>query len=1015
MRAKLRTLALAVSLLLVGQLFAQEVTVTGTVISGENRDGLPGANIVVKGTDRGTTTDFDGNFTFDVSPGEVLVFKFIGFQEKEISVGDNRMLKVTLTPEAISGEEVTVVGYGTQKRKDVTSSIATLAEHAFNKGVITDPQLLLQSRIPGVTVSSSGGDLGAAPLIRIRGGTSVTAGNEPMIVIDGVPVSNESSTPSFDPEGIGGGTGTDNPAGGLRENALANINPSDIASIDVLKDASAAAIYGARGGNGVILITTKSGQVGGSSLTYETYTSTSSQSKTYDLLNAQQYRAFAQQVGAATESMLDANTDWQDAINRTGLSHNHNISFSSGNEITQYLVSASYLDEEGIILGSDRQRISGRINVSHQALENKLRLGLRVNPSFTKRNNTPYRQTGGFRGGLFTNVLKYNPTLPVKQGDGAFYHFPNPDIRNPVAMAELIEDKSETMRIFMNATAEYDFFPGLTGKINLGLDRSDGTRGQYQPRSLPYAASFGGRADLAEQSRQNVLFETTFNYETNVSDNQNLDLTGAYTFQEFDYSIFGAAAQDFVTDAFSYNNLEGGADFSDRPYSFADDNRLISLLGRAIYSIDDKYLFNAAIRYEGSSRFGSGKKWGTFPSASIGWRLSQESFMQNMSALSDLKLRLSYGVTGNQDIGNFRSLLILGTGANGVFGDQVLTGVSPTQLPNPDLKWEETTQLNLGIDFGFNDNRISGSIDLYNKTTTDLLLEFAVPQPAVVETRIDNAGKVENKGIELSLNTINISSGELFWRTSFNFAKNNNEVVNLGERQFISAGRVSGAGLSGVDAQIYLPGQPVGTFFGPRFMGYDDDGEEILSTDPDVLATLTDKGPLGDGRFILGDAQPDYTFGISSTTTYKKWDLRFSIQGVQGFDLLNNTRLEYQRPSNVFNGINLFADALKDVEAGLDPNATVAYTDRFIEDASFVRLQNVTLGYTFSSDFVQSMRLRDMRIYLSADNLFLLTDYKGLDPEVNTFAEGDAPSLGIDYTNYPRARTFTIGLSLGVR
>jgi iron complex outermembrane receptor protein len=438
-------------------------------------------------------------------------------------------------------------------------------------------------------------------------------------------------------------------------------------------------------------------------------------------------------------------------------------------------------------------------------------------------------------------------------------------------------------------------------------------------------------------------------------------------------------------------------------------------LGRAIYSIDDKYLFNAAIRYEGSSRFGSGKKWGTFPSASIGWRLSQESFMQKMSALSDLKLRLSYGVTGNQDIGNFRSLLILGTGANGVFGDQVLTGVSPTQLPNPDLKWEETTQLNLGIDFGFNDNRISGSIDLYNKTTTDLLLEFAVPQPAVVETRIDNAGKVENKGIELSLNTINISSGELFWRTSFNFAKNNNEVVNLGERQFISAGRVSGAGLSGVDAQIYLPGQPVGTFFGPRFMGYDDDGEEILSTDPDVLATLTDKGPLGDGRFILGDAQPDYTFGISSTTTYKKWDLRFSIQGVQGFDLLNNTRLEYQRPSNVFNGINLFADALKDVEAGLDPNATVAYTDRFIEDASFVRLQNVTLGYTFSSDFVQSMRLRDMRIYLSADNLFLLTDYKGLDPEVNTFAEGDAPSLGIDYTNYPRARTFTIGLSLGVR
>jgi iron complex outermembrane receptor protein len=982
-------------------------SVRGKVISGEDRTPLLGVNIVVKNTTRGTTTDEEGRYTLEnVTPQDTLVFSYIGFQSHVASARGRDVLDVVMTPQAVAGEAVVVIGYGTQERRDVTSAISSLSDFNFTQGAIRDHQFLLQGRVPGVNVSQSNGDLGAAPLIRIRGGTSVSAGNEPMIVIDGVPVSNNSATPS--------GTGNqDLPvADVVYDNPLAMVNPADIASIDIMKDASSAAIYGARGGNGVIQITTKKGRAGGASLTYDGYASNASQSKKLDLLTAQEYRDFAARVGASGgEFILASDTDWQDAITRTAFSQSHNLSFSSGSELTQYLVSFNYLDEEGILLNSERQRIAGRVNVDHSALDKKLRLGVRFNPTYIRQNTSPYRrQNAGFQGGVFTNVYKMNPTLPVYQSSGAYYEYPNPGIRNPVALLEEIDDLAKSMRIFLNATGEYDFLPALTGKINLGLDRTEASRDIYQPRSLPYAASFGGRADVKDNTRQNVLFEATGNYRFNVGTSQKLEATGGYTFQEFQVRDVGATAQGFVTDAWSYNNLAGGSDFTVRPTSYQAKNRLISFLGRVNYNLSEKYLFSAALRYEGSSRFGEGNKWGTFPSISAGWRLSQEPFLQNSKNLNDLKLRVSYGVTGNQDIGDYRSLLILGPGANAVIGDVVRTGVAPTQLANPDLKWEETSQLNIGLDFGLYNDRISGSIDVYNKTTNDLLLEFDVPQPAVVSTRLENAGKVTNKGIEISLNTVNVSSAGLFWRTNLNFAYNKNEVVNLGDREFIITGIVSGAGLSNEFAQIVLPGHPLGTFFGPRFLGYDANGNEILSNDPGRPERTT--GPLKDGRQILGDAQPDFNFGLSNTLMYKKIDFRFFFQAVTGFSILNNTRLEYQRPANVFNGINLFRGALDDVAAGLSPNNESRYSDRFIENGSYLRLQNVTLGYTFGA---VSTTLRNVRVYLSADNLFVITDYQGYDPEVNTYAGSDGvASLGIDYANHPRSRTFAVGLSFGL-
>ncbi len=961
-----------------------------------------GVNILVKNTTRGTATDQDGRYVLDnLSASDVLVFSYLGHLKQEIAVGSSQTLNVTLTPQAIAGDEVVVIGYGTQQRKDITSAVSSLQDYAFNQGATTDPQNLLQARIPGVVVTQVNGDVGSAPLIRIRGGTSVSAGNEPMIVIDGVPVSSASASP--------GGPGTGDVIGvNAIDTPLSTLNPSDIASIDVLKDASSAAIYGARGGNGVILITTKKGRAGGFSMTYDGYTSSASQSNKLNLMTAQEYRDFARTLGVAIEG--SGATDWQDEVVRNAFSQNHNLTFSSGTEATQYLVSMNYLDEQGIVLGSERSRITGRLNLDHSMFENKLRLGVRFNPSFIKRHNTPYAQEGGFEGGVFSQVYKMIPTQPVVLSSGKYFEYANTGIRNPVALAEKIDDETETMRLFMNATAEYDLFSSLTGKINLGLDRTNATRSIYQPNSLPYAAVFGGRADNRSNQNQNVLFEGTLNYRANIGATQKLEAWGGYTFQEFEDQSFGVTAQGFVTDGWSFNNLAGGSDFSVRPYSYQAKNRLVSFLGRIIYNISDKYLFKAALRREGSSRFGADNKWGMFPSGEVGWRLSQESFLQNARSLSDLKLRVSYGIAGNQEIGNFRSLLILGPGQNAVIGDNVRTGVAPTQLANPDLKWEETSQLNVGVDFGLWNDRLSGSVDWYNKTTNDLLIEFTVPQPTVVPTRLDNVGEVSNKGLEIALNTVNIASGGLFWRTNFNFATNKNEVVDLGGRASIVYGRVSGAGLSDIQAQIAIKGQPLGTFFGPKFLGYDAAGNEILSTDPGRPERTT--GPLGDGRQILGDAQPNYTFGISNSLNYKSFDLRVFVQGVQGNKILNNTRMEYQRASNVRGSINFFQDALDDVAAGLNPDATVHYSDRFIEDGSFIRLQNVTLGYTFPSGWLKN--LRSLRGSISADNLFVITDYKGYDPEVNNVATfNGVPALGIDYANYPRARTFTFGFNLG--
>ena len=433
--------------------------------------------------------------------------------------------------------------------------------------------------------------------------------------------------------------------------------------------------------------------------------------------------------------------------------------------------------------------------------------------------------------------------------------------------------------------------------------------------------------------------------------------------------------------------MGGATDFTTAPYSFKNQNRLVSFFGRVAYNMGGKLNVMATLRREGSSRFGDDNKWGVFPSASVGFRVTD-----------DIKLRASYGVTGNQEIGNYRSLVTLGSGANAVIGGQLLSGVAANQLANPDLKWETTSDINFGVDFALMDNKITGSVDMYSKTTEDMLVEVNVPQPAVVTTKLDNVGSVENSGLEFFINSVNMSTKDMSWNTSFNFSKNNNNVVSLGKDvEYIVTGQVGGAGLSGVQSAIIKPGEAFGTFFGYEFGGYDADGQEILSTDG---------GPLGDGRRILGSPHPDYTFGMTNQITFGNIDFSFYIWSVQGNEILNNTRLEYQRPSNPFNNINLFSETADDVNDGLGSEAAVALTDKFIEDGSFIRLQNVTIGYTLKTG-----QFKNLRFYLSADNLLTLTDYSGFDPEVSTIS---GLAEGIDYTNYPKAKTISFGINVGL-
>ena len=903
----------------------------------------------------------------------------VAYAQSEGEGGDDAMSQADMLFEQL--EEVVVIGYGTQKKKDLTGSSAQVSAEDFNGGVVTSPELLIQGKAAGITITPTNGEPGGGVSVRVRGGTSISSSNEPLYVIDGMPIQSANTLP--------GGTGQ---TGGSQRNPLSRLNPNDIESITVLKDASATAIYGARGANGVVLITTKKGK-GGSAMAvdYNYQVSASTLAKKLDLLTADEYRAAVNRFGLGN-TLGNADTDWQDEVFQTGVAQQHNLSLSGGSAEGNYRLSLGYLDQDGIVINSGTERFTSRLSMNQKTLDGKLTLSGNINVSQQDDNLTPYQQTGGFEGGLFTNVMKMNPTLPVYDADGN-YTFVSNSVRNPVQAALEIDDVARTTGITMNGTARLDLgdvLEGLSATANTGYDTYNTLRKTYLPKATPYGVADNGVASQKYGQVSSQVLETYLNYDAEVAGNM-LNFMAGYSWQENNYEGFGATAYEFVTDNYSYNNLDGGgrAQLGDK-YSYRGQSRLVSFYTRANYDIGGKLMLTGTVRRDGSSKFGADNKWGIFPSFAAALRLSEFDFVPE--AFSDLKLRAGWGVVGNEAIGEYQSIARIGTGSNAVIGGSATSGTGYLNPANPGLRWESTASTNIGLDWEMNGGKFYGSLDLFQKNTSDLLLTVPAPAPSVAPTLLANVGATSNTGFDLMLNYALMSSSDFGWDIGFNLSRSRLVIEDLGTNAEILTGAISGAGQSGAFAQKLVVGEAYGTFYG---LVYD-----------------ASSNSYSDEAEVIGLAQPDFTYGFLNTFSFGKFNASVFFRGQQGGSVFNNTAMEYTTLDNLNTNINLLAPALDFTDDML--TSTPTYSSQWIEDASFLRLDNLNISYNV--DVEGSQWLNSAVVGLSGQNLLLLTNYTGYDPEVNTSASGNgAPSLGIDYTNYPRARTIALNVKFNLK
>ena len=974
-------------ILCVQNIMAQKRTVSGIVTDSKNEP-LIGVNVTIKNASTtGTITDIDGKYSLEIPSGNsVLVFSYIGYSTQEVKVSNRSVVDIVLKDDMQALEEVVVVGYGTMKKSDLTGSVSSITSDNFKLGTDLTPQQLMQGAFSGVNISQNSGKPGGSNTIRVRGGTSITASNDPLYVIDGVPISTSagvnqsnigsSTTDFFDQEPI---------------NPLSNINPNDIESINILKDASATAIYGSRGANGVIMITTKKGKAGMRQLDYSFNLGVSTVAKKLDVLTGDEYRKTVSELGLTLDDK-GQNTDWQDVIFRTAISQNHYVSFMSGSENTSYRASAGYSNQNGVMEGSGMKSANARMNINHKALNDKLKLNMNISYGETNSDQAPVSNTVGSEMGssMLYEAYVFNPTYPIYNEEGDYYDVP-PYRVNPASFSKELLDERATSQFLGNLTADWNFYKPFTLQVNAGYNKNTINRNSYISKSNLLGNGNNGYVTVQKLSDYSKLLETILKYNQSFG-KHNIDAMVGYSWQYFYSEGQTTKAYGFLSDNFKWYSL-AAAQTVESVSSYAESNTLISMYGRINYNYADKYLLTATVRRDGSSRFGSGNKWGIFPSVAASWRISQEDFFQN-DIMSDLKLRASFGITGSQEIGNYNSLSTLGASTNGyLVGGEKITIVLPQQYTNPDLKWEQTAQTDIGIDFGFLNGKIRGSIDYYYKKTTDLLLSVAVPSPSLITTQIANVGTVTNQELDLSFDLMRTKN--FAWDANLNLSHNKNEVVSLSNGQWtgdnMQVAPCQGQGLSGTYAQLIMPGQPIGTFYGKRFIGVVDGVEQFANDgEPEVI----------------GCAQPDLTFGLGTNLQYKNWTLSLNFRGSIGNDVYNCTANNLAYLSNL-PGRNVLKEA---VTSGVNRDQAKVYSSRFIEDGSFVRLDNLSLGYNFS---LPKLYISNARVFVSAQNLFVITGYSGADPEVNSEISrtGVAP-LGVDYLSYPKARTFSMGINL---
>ena len=977
--------------------FSQQIDIKGKVLEENTKATVIGATVKVKGQKVGTVTNANGDFNLNVKTlPTTLVVSVVGFKSQEIDVYEAEPTTIYLAEDQNRLSAVVVVGYGTQKRSDFTGSLSSIP--AELKGLpVTSPDRLIQGAVSGAQVTQSSGQPGGGVSIRVRGGTSINAGNEPLYVIDGFPVYNSDAS-------VDAGV-----TSGASINPLSSINPADIESIDVLKDASATAIYGSRGANGVILVTTKSGKKGSSTVTYDAYYGIQRVARKIALLNAAEWGALKndalKDAGKSpfyTQNQLDQlgeGTDWQAAAFRDAPIQSHTISLSSGTEKTRILLSGNYFKQDGIIINTGFERYSGKLNLDHE-INKKFKIGAYLNGSFTHADVAP--------SSTVPNILAMVPVVSVRDANGNFTSNSSygSTVANPIATLDEAINETNTIRFLLNSFGEYKIVEGLTAKVSLGTDIINNKQNKYTPSTL-YESSPGGNASIGSLSTLNWLNENTLSYKKSFGSKHIVDILVGNTQQKSRTEAYIAGGSNFVSDAFTYNNIGSGTVLVN-PSSSSSEWSLQSYLARLNYGFDERYLFTLTTRADGSSRFGKNNKWGTFPSAAFSWNVSNEKFLKSIKQISSLKFRLSAGLTGNQEIDPYKSLARL-SNYQYSFANTLVNGFATSSFANPDLTWEKTAQYNLGFDLALFTNRIQLTSDIYYKKTSDLLLEVPVPYSSSLSSAFQNLGVVENKGIEVGLKTQNLT-GKFEWTTNLIFSANRNKVLSLGGADYFFV--TDPASTTTLPTQIIKVGESVGSFYMYQTDGVDAATGNQKYKDLNIDGKITQDAD----RAIVGSSQPKFLASITNTFRYKNFDLSVFLNSSYGNKIFNWTRANLELGTgytgavatllNRWTATNTNTDMHKAIE-----NPAVTISDRFVEDGSYIRLKNISLGYTFPKKLISKIKLKAARIYVSGSNLVTWTNYTGYDPEVNTNGQNSISS-GMDRGAYPTAKTVIGGVSI---
>jgi TonB-dependent starch-binding outer membrane protein SusC len=1000
---------LVILLVLVGvNGLAQTTRVTGKVTSDDDGGPLPGVSILEKGTTNGTVTDSDGNFAISASNADAtLVFSFVGYASQEISITAKQSINVVLKTDVTALNEVVVLGYGVQEKKDVTGSILSFSTKDFNKGVVTSPQELLIGKVAGVQITTNSGAPGSGASIRVRGGSSLKASNDPLIVIDGFPVDND---------GVGGFS-----------NPLSTINPNDIESINVLKDASATAIYGSRASNGVIIIVTKKGKQDKFQLAYNGNYSLSNPIKYVDVLDADEYSALVKQLRAqeysgfndATVALLgNAKTNWQKEIFRTAFTHDHNLSASGSVKGMPYRVSYGYTDQDGILKNTDLQRNSLNINLNPSFLDGALNVNASFKGAYTNQN---YGNDGAVGA-----AVAFDPTQPVRSDDpkfapyGGYFAWLSPDGKpisiataNPVALIEQTDNHAVSKRAIGTLQIDYaiPFVPGLKANLSTGFDMVSAEGHNYAPKNAAWSSGGPGNKNDYTTDNKSKLLDFFLNYRKEI-DKHTFDVTGGYSYQAFtrDGTSFVRNFDETVYSTYQVSGEDTIA-YQNTP----NPNVLISVFGRLNYSFNSKYLLTATIRNDASSRFSPENRSGWFPSVAAGWNIHEEGFLQGSKAVSMFKLRVGYGITGQQDVGGTYPYLALYTKSTETAKYQLGTNYLTTYRPNgfdANIKWEETTTINAGIDFGFINDRITGTFDIYSRQTNDLLNYIPVPAGSNLTNYLTtNVGDLENKGVEASLNYKVIQKSDFNWNVGVNFARNQNKItaltrVNDPNYPGILVGGISGG--VGNTIQNHQVGYPAYSFFVFQQI-YDQNGRPIEG----LYVDRTGKG----GSIISNDANryryrtpyPQFLAGINTSLTYKAIDFGFSGRLSIGNYVYNNNLSDRARYSTIYNPSGYINNVPSEINE-IQFNNAQYLSDYFVENASFFKMDYISAGYSFKNLFNNKLA---GRVGFTVNNAFIITDYSGIDPEVNRGKDaGGADNVGIDNNIYPRPRVYMLNLSL---